>query len=418
MSLNTGLPTGAEIVRVLEILDGVPSPYGHEAAAAARLATWCAARWPLIEWTVQPYGDGGANLIAAPRAAPRGMPAGDLLIYSHLDTSLSGDPDEDRPITGRSGDPGTLTVTTDQVEGAGLGVARAPAAAALIGFVSAVLADEDPPSARLLLAGSGTHRSVLHGTAANARVTGLDHFLATEPHPVAAVVAKCGPPTLLWEEPGALYLRVRVRGRHGAVLAPESAVPSGGVIAHAGLVIEAIERWRTAYLASSTAPGTQVGPAVGIGSLTAGRPDKADLFPALLEAGVYVVTVPGADPHAIATALHHEIQATCTNSPLATCTIEVDVDEVHPAAATPHDAPVVRAARTAWRTEFGTDPPPITGWTGSTDGVVLRAHGIDTVRLGPQARPSPTDPRRDVLNLPSLTAYANIYAHLTTPRAR
>jgi acetylornithine deacetylase/succinyl-diaminopimelate desuccinylase-like protein len=226
------------------------------------------------------------------------------------------------------------------------------------------------------------------------------------------VIAKGGPPTILWEEPGALYLRVRVQGRHGAVLARESAVPHGGVIAHAAPVIEAIERWRTTYMESSKAPGTQVGPAAGIGSLTAGRPDKPDLFPALLEAGVYVVTVPGADPHAIAETLRQEVGAACVDGPLSACTVEVDVDEIHPAAATPPDAPIVRTARTAWRDEFGADPPPVSGWTGSTDGVVLRAHGIDTVRLGPASTPSPTDPRRDVLDLASLTAYARLYTRL------
>ena len=125
-----------------------------------------------------------------------------------------------------------------------------------------------------------------------------------------------------------------------------------------------------------------------------------------------MVTVPEADPQAIAAALRSEVETACANGPLATCTIEVDVDEIHPAAATPADAPIVRAARTAWQKEFGAAPPPITGWTGSTDGVALRAHGIDTVRLGPASRPSPEDPRCDVLDLASLAAYARLYAHL------
>ncbi|TDB94674.1 M20/M25/M40 family metallo-hydrolase [Actinomadura sp. 7K534] len=394
-------PEGADIVRALQVLADVPSPYGHEAAAAVRLASWCTARWPWIDWDVQRYGRGGANLQAGD---PRGV-----LLYSHLDTSLSGDPAEDRPITARADALPPLKVTASEVTGFGLGVARAPAAAALIAFVST--ASRGIP-ARLLLAGSGTHRSMLHGPGGITRSTGLDHYLATEPRPSAAIVAKGGPPTILWEEPGALYLRLRVVGRHGAVLARESADPPGGVIAHAGPVIEAVERWRAAYVASNQAPGTQVGPAAGIGSLTAGRPDKPDLFPALLEAGIYVVTVPEADPQAIAAALRSEVETACANGPLAGCTIEVDVDEIHPAAATPADAPLVRTARTAWQKEFGAAPPPITGWTGSTDGVALRAHGIDTVRLGPASRPSAEDPRCDVLDLASLAAYARLYAQL------
>ena len=392
---------GEEIVRVLEALDGLPAPYGHESAAAVYLASWCTARWPWIEWTVQRHGANGANLCA-------GDPSG-VLLYSHLDTSLSGHQSEDRAITARTDAPAPLTATPSQVEGFGLGVARGPAAAALIGFVSAA---SQGATAGLLLAGSGTHRSTLHGAGETERSTGLDHYLEDAPRPSAAVVAKGGPPTLLWEEPGALYLRVRVTGRYGAVLARESATPHGGIIAHAAPVIEAVERWRTGYVTFTTAPGTQVGPAAGIGSLTAGRPDKSDLFPALLEAGVYVVTVPGASPQTIAETLRREVETSCADGPLSGCTVEVDLDEVHPAAATPPDAPIVQAAHAAWQDEFGAPPPPITGWTGSTDGVVLRAHGIDTVRLGPAATPSPDDPRRDVLPLASLTAYSRLYARL------
>src|SRR5690606_13899911 len=156
---------GEEIVRVLRVLDGVRSPCGHEAAAAVRLASWCTARWPWAGWSVQRYGTGGANLQA-------GDPSG-VLIYSHLDTSLGGDPSEDRPVTGRADPLPPLKVTSSRVEGFGLGVARGPAAAALLAFVNA--ASQGVP-ARLLLAGSGTHRSMLHGTGDRVRSTGLDHY--------------------------------------------------------------------------------------------------------------------------------------------------------------------------------------------------------------------------------------------------
>ncbi len=86
-----------EIVGALKAMDAIRAPYGHEAAAAVHLASWCTARWPWIDWTVQRYGEGGANLHA-------GDPEG-VLLSSHLDTSLSGDSDEDRPITARADAP-------------------------------------------------------------------------------------------------------------------------------------------------------------------------------------------------------------------------------------------------------------------------------------------------------------------------
>ena len=80
-------------------------------------------------------------------------------------------------------------------------------------------------------------------------------------------------------------------------------------------------------------------------------------------------------------------------------------DPVHDAAITDPDAAVVRAGVAAWTREFGA-PSEITGWTGSTDGVVLRAHGIDTVRLGPQ----PTGP--DVLRLDQLAGFVHVYREI------
>jgi acetylornithine deacetylase/succinyl-diaminopimelate desuccinylase-like protein len=99
---------------------------------------------------------------------------------------------------------------------------------------------------------------------------------------------------------------------------------------------------------------------------------------------------------------------------LRDCAVGVEAEPVAQAAATAADAPVVTAARAAWRDEFGAQPPPVTGWTGSTDGVVLRARGVDTVRLGPQARPAAGDPRRDELSLTRLAAYARVYRRLLT----
>ncbi len=371
---------------MLRVLDATPSPRAGEFPAAAALHEWCTARWPEINWTVQRYATGGANLVASCGPGP--------LLYSHLDTSLDGTP-ADEPVTGRLDDAGPLAVIdAHRVEGFGLGVARAPAAAALVGFATA-------RAGTLLLAGSGTHRRGGDGT-------GVAAFLDHHPTPDAAVIAKCGPPAVLCEEPGALYLRVRVTGKYGAVLDPGSAVPPGGVIAHAGVVLAALQSWRARYLRDRP-PAGQVGAAAGVGAIRAGRPDKPDLFPAALDVDCYVVTVPGEDPAALAEDLAASVRARCAGTPLASCGVDVTPEPIHPAAGTPADAPIVRAALRAWRAEFGTDAPAITGWTGTTDGVVLRARGIDTVRLGPPSSRSPTDPRRDVLDLRLLDAYSRIY---------
>lgn len=377
-----------DLLDVLAVLDATPTPRGHERAGALRLRDWCRSRWPDVHWTVDEYGSAGASLVATHGAGP--------LLYSHLDTSLDGSPG-DAAITGSASPVSPLRLTGDVVDGFGLAVARAPAAAALVAF-------SDAGSGSLLLAGSGTHRR-------GSGRTGLESYLASNPAPDAAIVAKCGPRTVLWEEPGAAYLTVRVVGASGVALSPDSARPSGGALAHAGIVLTELDRWRDDHLAAQPSVG-QVGAAGGIGSLSAGWPDKPDLLPAGFEIGVYLVTVPSTKVTAIADDLAARLRTRCADTPLRDCAVQVAAEVVHGAAGTPPDAPIVQAACTAWAAEFGAPPPPITGWTGSTDGVVLRDRGVDTVRLGPTSTPATDDRRRDTVRLDDLAAFAGIYREL------
>jgi acetylornithine deacetylase/succinyl-diaminopimelate desuccinylase-like protein len=371
----------------LAVLDATPAPRGQELPAARALRDWCARQWPGITWSVEPYSRDGANLVATHGPGP--------LLYSHLDVSL--DDTVSEPITGRSDDPGPLTVTGSAVEGFGLGVARGPAAAALVGFA-------DATRGTLLLAGSGTHRR-------GGRAAGVEHYLDNHPAPVEAVVAKCGPPTLLWAEPGAAYVQIRLDGSFGAALEPDSADPSGGVATHAGALLGALAGWRRVFLARPV-PGGQAGRQMAVGAVHAGSSHKPDLLPARLVVDLYVVTAPGDDHAALGVEAEQHLAAALRSTVLARCRVQVVVESVHDAAATAPDAPIVQAAKQVWAAEFGAAPGPITGWTGSTDGVVLRAHGIDTVRLGPQAARSSTDPRRDILELDQLRSFSRVYARL------
>ncbi|AMW14432.1 hypothetical protein A4E84_36040 [Streptomyces qaidamensis] len=378
-----------QLLDVLHLLDATPAPRGEERTAAHRLRAWCAERWPHIEWQVLEHGSAGGSLVAAHGAGP--------LLYSHLDTSLDNGGEFNRLVTGDATPVGPLAVKDDAVTGFGLGVARGPAAAALVAFAEA-------GAGRLLLAGSGTHRR-------GSGITGLEAYADTCPLPPSAIVAKCGPPTLLWHEPGAFYLTVRVTGRSGAAMMAESATPPGGVVAAAGVVLDELADWRTSYLAADPRAG-QTGRACGIGAISGGWPDKPDLLPALLRIDLYVVAGDQVEPKALAVELTDRLRARCARSALRHCAVDVEAEPVAAAAATPADAPLLTAARAAWLDEFGTQPPPIAGWTGSTDGVVLRARGVDTVRLGPQAKPAADEPRRDSLSLTELTAFARVYRKL------
>jgi acetylornithine deacetylase/succinyl-diaminopimelate desuccinylase-like protein len=402
------------------VLAATPAPHGAERPAAEALAAWGRTALPGPDWSVTPVGTAGANVVVT--LAGVGDPA--LLLASHLDTSLAGLPGEDAPITGRADDPGPLRVDGDEVSGPGLGVARAPAAAALAGLALAAerLTGRPHRTLQLLLAGSGTHRSALPGALPAGSVrpsssAGALTHLATHPRPDAVLVAKGGPAAVLRAEPGAGYLRLTVTGRMGAALAPASADPVGGVLVHAGTVLEAVGRWRVAFRAARRGRDDGIGGEVGLGALSGGRPDKPDLLPAVLDLRLYVVTVPGDDLAALGADLAAAVRADLARTPLAGCAVAVEAEPLHPAGVTPADAPVVRAAEAAWGRHRPGPPVRVRDWTGSTDGVVFRAAGIDTARVGPAASQDPADPRRDVFSLGTLRSFADLYADVAVTLA-
>jgi acetylornithine deacetylase/succinyl-diaminopimelate desuccinylase-like protein len=215
----------------------------------------------------------------------------------------------------------------------------------------------------------------------------------------------------LWSEPGAAYLTVKVCGAPGVVMLPSSAVPAHGLPARLGPVLDAVSAWCEEYVAAQPRVD-QAGAAAGIGAINGGLADKPDLFPARVELGLYVVTVPGVDTAALADALTARVQAAAPSG----CTASVAVEVVHEAASTDPTSALVRAARASWTRVLG-EPAQIAGWTGSTDGVVLRGRGIPTVRLGPQPTVAADDPRRDVLRIDQLEAFAQIYRELLEVRS-
>lgn len=395
--------TREELVHALVALSETPSPRGAERPAAERVAALLAERWPGSAVTVDPFGARGANLVARSGAAAE---APELVLYSHLDTSLDGSGPLDEAVTGDSGQAPGLTVDGDVLRGAGLAVARGPAAAALCAWgatAARLRAAAVPHRITLLLAGGGTHRARWDGTPI---VSGVEHHLATHPRPAAALVAKCGPVGILHEEPGAAYLRVRVRTRHGAALARDRADPPGGLAAHAGPVIAAVEGWRRWFVAR---PGVgQIRREAAIGALRAGSPEKADLLPGLLELHLYVMTLPGDTD--LADGLAEHVRRELAGGPLGRARVEVDGTTAAAAGRTPPSARIVRATTDAWTAEHGTPPPELRDWTGSTDGVVFRAAGVDTARTGPPAGSDPDSPRADRLSLAELDRFARVYA--------
>ncbi|GAA4718142.1 hypothetical protein GCM10023263_69690 [Phytohabitans rumicis] len=384
-------------------LAALASPRGAERPLADRLVAWARHRWPDLGWTRE-----GASLVAR-----SGTEGSELLLYSHLDTSLSGDPVADSGATGRSTPIAPLTLSKDHasIAGFGLGVAKAPAAAAIIGYARAATLLRDtgqPHRLTLLLAGGGTHFSPFGGPALwPAERAGIDTYLSRHPRPAAAVVAKAGPDGILLAEPGAMFVRVRFTAPFVPVLARATATPDGGLLAHLGTAVHAVEQWRADHLAARADPTGAIAAEVGIGAVAGGLPGKPDLLPGRLDLHLYVVTLPGDDASSVADELRGRLDGLIPGT-----AVEVDAHLDHPAGATPPESPIARHAVAAWTVRHGAPPPAITGWKGSTDGAALRAYGVDTVRLGPAPRRDLDDPRRDVFAVADLVTYADLYADI------
>ncbi|MEU1887454.1 hypothetical protein ABZ491_18520 [Micromonospora rifamycinica] len=415
----------ATLLDALAALAAQPSPYGRERATAHRVADWAAARWPALSWRVDPLPrtaatPDSANLVGG---SSRGEHP-ELLIYSHLDTSLTDAADFDAPITGRRTPAPALDLPGpdgEVVSGSGLGVARAAAAAALVGYAAAAEACRAagrPHRLTLLLAATGTHRhdpdaGPDDGVAPAPTTGGVLHHLRDRPPPAAAIVAKTSPPGILTAEPGAMFLRVRLSSGFHPALFRDTATPPGGLLAHLGVVVEALEDFRRAHLARRADPDAPVGAELGLGAVRAGQPGKPDLLPGVVDLHLYLTTVPGDDPAEITDALRATLARRLRDTPLAGCGLAVAGHPVHPSAATAPDAAICRHADAAWRTAHGRPPTPLRGWTGSTDGVVLRGRGVPTVRLGPPALPpDPADPRRERYAVTELVRFARLYADI------
>ncbi|MDV8009242.1 hypothetical protein [Rhodococcus sp. IEGM 1318] len=409
-------------MEALELLTSVSSPAGEERLLAESIVSWGMSQFPHLRWElIEGDGEHSSSVLVT---ASRDAETGGLLLYSHLDTSLFGDLVVDRPILGDvvRDECFQLDGASRIVSGLGLGVAKGPAAAALTAFVLAAEKVSDmsgPYRLQLLLAAGGTHRTLESAfDSPSRRRTGVTEYLAAQSHPRHVIVAKAGPRGVLYDEPGALYFRVRLSGEWGPVMWRATNSPEGGVLRHCGLIIEAIEEWGRGYVDSAEA-GEQCGAEVGLGAIRGGIKAKPDLIPAVVELYGYLVHPGEIDAVIIRESLGGYLRSSIRGTALDLECVRIDVDIVHidQGAATPRLSAIVRSAERHWQTVKSDDLPVISRWKGSTDGVVFRAAGIDTARVGPFiSLPSPDGVDR--ISLDEMLDCVDIYERIAVDTAR
>ena len=218
---------------------------------------------------------------------------------------------------------------------------------------------------------------------------------------------KAGPAGVLQEEPAAAYLRVRVRRSWSAALARRVVAPDGGLARSAGAIVDAIEDWRSGYLAAHAGRG-QLAPEIAIGALRTGVPEKPDLLPGLFEAFVYAVLLPGEDPERVARDLANFLEprlALLPGAPRAA----VDVYASAPGGTADPAAQIVRITNEAWTRNVGRSAA-VREWSGATDGAIFLARGIPTARAGVSVTRDEDDPRIEIVSLDELVSAARAYA--------
>lgn len=407
-------PQLGELLELLAEVVAQPSPAGREEPVAALIGSWLTAHHPGLHTVVDRFAPDRANLECSV-----GVPQdGDLVLYGHLDTSLTGDPRHDRMAVPAGCSATRLERRGDVLSGPGLGVAKGPAIAALMGYLAgaeALRAAGRPTRAVLLLAAGGTHRGMWPGlplsedSPCSGAGDGVTRFLSRH-RPGSAIVAKCGPEGVLYEEPGAAYLTVEVSGPPELAMSRSEGERGGGVPAAVGAAMAGVESWRHAFMGLPIQPGSQAGRQAAVGALAAGLPYKADIIGGLLQLHLYVVLAAGDRPEHLAGEIERAVTGKLSESGRSGLEVRARLVSGWSAERTEPSAPLVRLAGRVYREVNGTPPPSVRRWTGSTDGVLFRRAGIDTVRVGPN--PLPALPGTERLTLSSLHRAARQYAAL------
>lgn len=389
----------AELVEVVDLLAGVPSPFGAEAELADVLVRWGSARWPELHWSLDRFDETRANVLVEAGTADRRDAFG---FYAHLDTTLTGDVTVDAAITGDASPVPPCRRDGGDLVGLGLSVAKAPAAAALVALATAArrlisAVGDEGFRLQLLLTSGGTHRLPPGATSFGA---GARRALDSGFRPAALLNVKGGAPAPLAAEPGAAYLGIRVEGRWEPALFRGA---SPGVVGALGPLVEAVESWRTEFVADGD--GTEV----ALGAVRVGDLAKPDLMPGAITARAFVVLSAVDVPARLA----DDLQARIARAVGPDFVVTVTVDAWDRAGATPPDHRLVELVGDEWCRRFG-EPPEVTNWRGSTDGVTFRAAGIPTVRVGPVIGRDEGDLRLDRVRLDDLAAFADLYADVAT----
>lgn len=353
----------------------IPSPTGEEAPLAERLAAeldraGCAT-------AVQRLDDRQANAVG--RLAGDGT-GEDLLLYAPIDTLTVGRAEEDVPWIGPALRPDMLPAAAaddDIVTGLGAGNPKGHGACVLAAIEA--IAGADLPLRGDIIAGFGaggmpTHRSV-QGRHNTGQGVGCAFMLEQGVWPDHAVIAKPGW-SVSWEEVGLAWFDIWVSGTHTYV-GSRHRLPYRNAIVDAGRLAARLDDWFVEYAERHT--DGIVAPQGIVAAVEGGWTRMAAVTPATCRLRVDLRLSPRTSPADAKREL-----ADAVASIAAELGIDAAVEPVLaiPGESTSPDSWITRCAVAAWEAIAGSSHEPQTGMSGATDANILRARGIDTVRVG------------------------------------
>jgi acetylornithine deacetylase/succinyl-diaminopimelate desuccinylase-like protein len=280
-----------ELIELVCGVVNVPSPPGHERAVCEWIADWLAQHG--LEGYIQEVEPTRANVVGRLPGTGGGK---SLLFNSHMDTTFTGDPEEDLYILGRKEfmTPPQAEIRDGKIIGLGAYNDKGPLVPAIIAARAIQRSGVRLQGDVLLtgVAGEIGRGQVWPHTGPHTRGKGVGarHLIANGVWADYVIVAEASEFSVSWGLPGAAYFRITTRGvsRYAPTnVDRRSATPAenrNAIIKMAHLIPH-IEAWADVYEAENTYPlgpeGGVIEPKVTIGAIEGGVSTKPNWRPAV-----------------------------------------------------------------------------------------------------------------------------------------
>jgi len=403
----------ALVALAMRLVD-VPSPTGEEGPLARFLEEHLRGRG--FATTYQEIDEHRGNTIARIHGDGTGP---DLMLYGHLDTTFTGDPREDYPVTGRGDRPDLrprAALSDGLITGLGITNPKGGVACALIA-ADAVRKAGVPLTGDLVLAlvSGGIHKRPTEGVHRDYRGRAYQGFgIGCEymlKHGVRADLAISTKPgyAVVWEEPGQCWFTVEVKGLF-CYSGTRHVAPCRSPITDAARVIDALEAWFPEYTRRHTQG--QLAPQAAIGAIEGGWPFKPEFIPGICRLYVDLRTNAGQTLLSV----KREVDEVLTRFRRARPDIDLDWEMTLsvPGSRTDPRSWIVQSCLRAWEAVEERPHAFVRDQSGTTDGNVLRNAGIPTARLGLPGLMHPEPgwpPNYDACRVESLARLTRAYVH-------